>query len=857
MSAPDLRPSDRKGTAMKLGLVAMAMLAGTALAQPAFAQTAPASSVANPALWPVVRSKVVADPKIEARIDQILAAMSTEDKVGQLIQVDIANIKPEDLLTYKLGSILNGGTSGPYGNDKAPPADWLRLADAFYDASMERSDARPKIPVIWGTDAVHGNNNVPGAILFPHNIGLGASRNFDLARRIGAATAVETAAAGQDWTFAPTVAVAQDDRWGRTYESYSEDPAVVRGFAGAVVEGLQGTPGTRDFLSTSRVVSSTKHFLADGATDGGRDQGNAVVSEQELIDIHLPGYISAIEAGTQIIMVSFSSWNGVKMTGNKSILTDVLKDRMGFDGFLVSDWNAHGQLPGCTTESCAAAVNAGLDMFMYSGNNWKKLYDNTLAQARSGEIPAARLEDAVRRILRVKLRAGLFEAGKPSSRPLGGKFARIGAPEHRALARQAVRESMVLLKNDGVLPLKPSANILIAGAAADDISQATGGWSISWQGNDLTKADFPNGQTIRDGIEQAVAAGGGKTHFAADGSFAARPDAAIVVFGEKPYAEMLGDRPNLEFSPGDKSALETLRKLRGQGIPVVSLFLSGRPMWVNAEINASDAFVAAFLPGTEGGGVADVLFRKPDGGIAHDFKGTLSFSWPKRPDQFVLDRRRPGYDPLFAFGYGLTYAAPGRVARLSEDRPLGVAMANEVIFARGGSPEGWNLVLYGVPQMPKSVVQGASGALFANLFTVRGVDRRTQEDSRAFTWTGRIPAEARFEPARPPDLTREAAAGQSLIVEYRVDTPPTGVVELGMVSRDTNRVTIPITEGVKVAPVGIWRSVAIPLRCLADKGLDVARVTAPFVLGSPGALGLTVSDVRLGQASAPLACPPE
>ncbi len=841
---------------MRFGPIALGLLASAAIALPATAQEKRAgSAVANPALWPVVKSKVTKDPKIEARVEQILAAMSVEDKVGQLIQVDIANIKPEDLKTYKLGSILNGGSSGPYGNDKAPPADWLRLADEFYAASMDRSDGRPKVPVIWGTDAVHGNNNVPGATLFPHNIGLGASRNYDLARRIGEATAVETAAAGQDWTFAPTVAVAQDDRWGRTYESYSEDPAVVRGFAGAVVEGIQGRPGSKDFLLPNRVVTSTKHFLGDGGTDGGRDQGDALITERELIDVHLPGYISAIEAGTQIIMVSFSSWNGVKMTANRSILTDVLKDRIGFDGFLVSDWNAHGQLPGCTTENCPSAINAGLDMFMYSGDKWKTLYDNTLAQAKSGEIPAARLDDAVRRILRVKLRAGLFEAGKPSSRALGGKFELIGAPEHRALARQAVRESLVLLKNEGVLPLKPSANILIAGTAADDISQATGGWSITWQGTDVTKADFPNGQTIRDGIEQTVAAAGGKASYSADGSFTTRPDAAIVVFGEKPYAEMLGDRPNLEFSPGDKSALELLRKLKGQKIPVVAVFLSGRPMWVNAELNASDAFVAAFLPGTEGGGVADVLFRKADGGIAHDFKGMLSFSWPKRPDQFVLDRRRAGYDPLFPFGYGLTYAKPGRVPKLNEDRPMGSAITTDVVFGRGGSPDGWNLVLYGVPQMPKSVVTGSTGALFGDLFKVRNVDRRTQEDSRAFTWTGRIPAEARIEPSRPIDLSRQAAAGDSLIVEYRVDTAPTGPVELGMVSGDVTRVVVPITDVVKAAPAGSWQRVAVPLRCFAGKGLDLARITAPFVLASPGAGGLTVSDVKLGKAEAAIPCP--
>lgn len=838
---------------MNLRLVSAIALAG-GIAVQAVAQAAPQpSATANPDNWPVVRSSVAKDPKIEARAEQLLAAMSLEDKVAQIIQVDIANIKPADLLTYKLGSILNGGNSGPYGNDKAPPRDWLKLADEFHEASMMREDGRPRVPVIWGTDAVHGNNNVPGATLFPHNIGLGASRNSDLIRRIGQATAAETASVGQDWTFAPTVAVAQDDRWGRTYESYSEDPAVVRDFAGAVVEGLQGKAGTPEFLSQRHVVSSTKHFLADGGTGGGRDQGDARITERALIDVHFPGYQTAIEAGTQIIMVSFSSWNGVKLTANKSLLTDVLKQRMGFDGFLVSDWNAHGQLPGCSNESCPSAVNAGLDMFMYSGNGWKKLHENTLAQVRAGEIPAARLDDAVRRILRVKLRAGMFESGKPSSRALAGKFETIGSPEHRALARQAVRESLVLLKNTGVLPLKPNANILVAGMAADSIAQASGGWSITWQGDNLTNADFPNGQSIWSGIEQAVKAGGGTATYSADGSYSAKPDSAIVVFGEKPYAEMLGDRPNLEFSPGDKADLALLRKLKAARIPVVAVFLSGRPMWVNAELNASDAFVAAFLPGTEGGGIADVLFRKPDGGIEHDFKGKLSFSWPKRPDQFVLNRHDAGYDPLFAFGYGLSYAKPGKVPRLNETRPIGVALGSGPIFGRGGSPEGWSMTLYGPPQVPKSVVNGASGTLFG-LFSVRGVDRRSQEDARAFTWGGRIPAEVRIDPPRPIDLRKQFAAGESLIVEYRIDAAPTGAVELGMISGDTARATVPLTAAVKTAPLGTWQRVAVPLRCFADAGIDSSRVTSPFILAGTGTLGLSISDVHIGGASDAVAC---
>ncbi|HEX8555423.1 MAG TPA: glycoside hydrolase family 3 protein, partial [Sphingomonas sp.] len=426
------------------GLVGLFIAAGVAAqsgtpSSPAVAKS-DLSPVARPALWPKAIARPARDPKIEARIDAILRAMSLEDKVGQIIQADIAGIKPEDVRTYKLGSILNGGNSAPNNDELAPPTEWLKLADAFFDASMVRTDGRPKIPIIWGTDAVHGNNNIVGATLFPHNIGLGAMRNRDLIRRIGEVTAIETAAAGIDWSFAPTLAVVQDDRWGRTYESYSEDPAIVADYAGAMIEGVQGRVGTQDFLAPRHVIATAKHFVGDGGT-GGRDQGDARVPETVLRDVHAAGYPPAIAAGTLSVMASFSSWNGAKMHANRSLLTDVLKDRMGFQGFVVGDWNAHGQIEGCTNESCAAAINAGLDMFMLSGD-WKALYRNTLAQARSKEIRPERLDDAVRRILRVKLIAGTFERGRPSSRALAGKMNLIGAPEHRAIARQAVRESL-------------------------------------------------------------------------------------------------------------------------------------------------------------------------------------------------------------------------------------------------------------------------------------------------------------------------------------------------------------------------------------------------------------------------------
>ncbi|TXC71203.1 glycoside hydrolase family 3 protein [Sphingomonas ginsenosidivorax] len=819
----------------------------------ASAQDAPLSPVAHPELWPKVQSRPALDPGVEAKVTAMLRAMSIEDKVGQIIQADIATVKPADLLTYKLGSVLNGGNSAPNSDELAPPAEWLKLADAFYDASMTRSDGRPKIPVIWGTDAVHGNNNIVGATLFPHNIGLGAARDPALMESIGRITAKETAAAGLDWSFAPTLAVVQDDRWGRTYESYSEDPALVASYAGPVVSGIQGKVGTADFLGPAHVIATTKHFLGDGGT-GGRDQGDTKVPETVLRDVHGAGYPPAIAAGTLSVMASFSSWNGAKMHGNASLLTDVLKGRMGFNGFVVGDWNAHGQIPGCTNESCAAAINAGLDMFMMSGD-WKKLYANTLAQAKSGEIKPARLDDAVRRILRAKMLAHSFDMGRPSTRPFAGKFDLIGSAEGHAVGRQAVRESLVLLKNDGnVLPLKPAANILVVGKAADTIAQQAGGWSITWQGTDVPNSGFPNATSIWKGIDQAVRAAGGTATYAADGAYATKPDAAIMVFGETPYAEFMGDRPTLEYSPGDKSDLALLRKLKAVGIPVVAVFLSGRPMWVNAELNAADAFVAAFLPGSEGAGVADLLFADKAGKPAHDFRGKLSFSWPRRPDQYVLNRRDAGYDPLFPFGYGLTYADHVVLPRFDETRPAGMAVdSGGVFFAKGRVPDAWSLSL--AEGSGSTRIVGNTGRSPAGALTVAGVDRNAQEDARRFTWSGAREADLHIDPNAPLDLSREANGELSLVVQYRVDAAPTAAVAVTMAggkgATDTPA-AVAVGGVLRAAPVGQWQTLAIPLKCFVTAGLDPARVTQPFAMTTSGRLTVSIADVRVTRADVPM-----
>ncbi len=605
----------------------------------------------HPALWPKAQSPAsFTDAKTEKFVSDLMAKMSVEEKVGQTIQPDISTFKPDDLRTYPFGSVLAGGNSAPRGDNKAPAPEWIEMMREFRKISMEARPGYTPIPVIFGIDAVHGNNNIVGATIFPHNIGLGAAHDPDLVKKIGEATAQEVAATGMDWTFAPGVMVPRDDRWGRTYEGYSEDPAIVSEYAKQITLGLQGPPSQRNAIQAGRIAATAKHWLADGGTDNGKNTGDSSISEEDLIKIHAPGYVSAIDAGVMTIMASYSAWHGERMHGNKALLTDVLKGRMGFEGFVVSDWAGYSWIPGCKPDDCPAGLIAGLDMFM-APTDWAGLFKNTVAEVKSGAIPMARLDDAVRRILRVKVKLGLFDP----ARPFEGKINLLGDAKHRALARRAVRKSLVLLKNDGALPIKASAHVLVAGSGADDIGMQCGGWTISWQGTKNTNADFPNGQSIYAGIKEAVNAHGGDATLSVDGSFTTKPDVAIVVFGETPYAEGFGDRPNVDYQPGNRTDLPLLKKLKAEGVPVVSVFLSGRPLWVDPEINASDAFVAAWWPGSEGGGVADVLIGDAHGKPRNDFHGKLSYSWPKSATQTPLNVGDPNYDPRFPYGYGLTY----------------------------------------------------------------------------------------------------------------------------------------------------------------------------------------------------------
>ena len=626
-------------------LMAVALAFGCRLSGTAQAE-APA---VHPATWPELKAARPADPALERRIDALLARMTTAEKVGQLIQVDIGAVRPDDLRQYPLGSVLAGGDSGIDGDERAPPADWQALARAFRAVSTESRPGHVPIPVIFGIDAVHGHNNIVGAVLYPHNIALGAANDPELARRIGAATAEDVAATGIDWAFAPTVTVPQDRRWGRYYEGYSEDPALVKRLAAAVVEGLQGPPQRTGLLQSGHVAATAKHFIADGGTADGEDEGDAKVSEADLVATHLPGYEGALGAGVLTVMASFSSWQGTKMHANRALLTDVLKGRLGFDGFVIGDWNAHAQVPGCTRDHCPAAINAGVDMLM-APLGWRSLFERTRADVEAGVIPKERLDDAVRRILRVKLRLGLFDA----ARPWEDRLDALSLPAHRALAREAVAKSLVLLKNDGVLPIRAGARVLVTGGFADDVGLQSGGWTISWQGTCTTKADFPQAQSILAGLKDVLQANGGVLINDNEDVEVTRPDVAVVVFGENPYAEFFGDLKLGIYN--NRAALLRLKEMRRRGIPTVSVFLSGRPLWVNPELNLSNAFVAGWWPGTEGGGVADVLVGDRDGRPRRDFTGRLPFRWPVRLGEApYLGTAAAESLPV---GFGLSYAVP-------------------------------------------------------------------------------------------------------------------------------------------------------------------------------------------------------
>lgn len=837
--------------ALSLVLAAVAAQATAAESQDESQAQAKAGTKAQPAAvqWPYVNTGLKRDPELEKILDQILARMTLGQKVAQMIQPEIAYLSVAQMRKYGFGSYLNGGNTAPYGKKQASAELWLKYADEMYEASVDAKQDGSRIPTIWGTDAMHGHSNVYGATLFPHNIGLGAAHDPELVHRIGLATAKEVAVTGIEWSFAPTVAVVRDDRWGRTYESYSEDPAIVKAYAGQMVSGLQGTLG-KDFLQGFGRIATAKHFVGDGGTEKGIDRGDTLIDEQGLRDIHAAGYMTAVQAGVQSVMVSFNSWNGVRLHGHKYLLTDVLKNQMGFDGFVVTDWNGHKFVEGCDLEQCAGAINAGVDVLMVP-EHFEAFYHNTIRQVEQGIIPQARIDDAVRRFLRAKIRWGLLSRGKPSSRVESAQMAVFNSQEHKELAREAVRKSLVLLKNNGkVLPVSPKSRVLVAGDGADNIAKQAGGWSVSWQGTDNTNADFPNATSVYQGIAQQVKAAGGQVELAVNGDYRKKPDVALVVIGENPYAEWFGDIQQLEYQHGDKRDLALIKKLKQQGIPVVTVFLSGRPLWTNKELNASDAFVAAWLPGSEGQGVADVLFSDIQGKARYDFQGKLSFSWPKYDHQFVLNKGDANYDPLFAYGYGLTYAEHKELGQFSEQASATAASGSDdgiqPLFLRNLAADmAWVLSDNSAAQNKAALITTPYGvSADGKSLAMQSVNLAYQEDGRQLRWNSAENASASLRYLKPVSASRYSAA-KALRFSLRFDQQVPAELKLAVLCDQQGlcQRQLSLTEPLAHLKPGLWHTVEVALDC-ADAAA-VERISDALVVSSNGQHSLALAEMVL------------
>ncbi len=590
----------------------------------------PPTATAEPPAFPYL------DPglPVSDRVEDLLSRMTLEEKVGQMALVDWPHLSSDsDIASYHLGALMT--TSENLSDDQNTPQNWADKHDTYQSVAL---GGRLGIPIVFGTDAVHGHNNLLNATIFPHNIGIGASRDPVLAESIGRITAIESAATGFNWTFSPCLCVARNERWGRTYESFGEDPEIASMMT-SIIDGYQGA----SLADPDSVLATAKHWVGDGGTVGGDDQGDTQISEAELRAIHVPPFADAIARDVGSIMISYSSWNGVKLHGDQYLITDVLKDELGFTGFVVSDFRGINQLPGDYTSDVRTSINAGIDMVMIPDNY--QLFTTTLIdEVNAGNVSQARIDDAVSRILTKKFEMGLFES------PLVDRSnqSEIRSQEHLDVAREAVRKSLVLLKNENdILPLsKDLSSVFVAGKNANDIGNQSGGWTISWQGS---SGDITAGTTLLEGIQTAVDPSTSVT-FSQDGVGAAGHDVAIVIIGETPYAEGDGDRPS--YIGLDQQDIATLDNVQAAGIPTVVILVSGRPMVVTDRLPDWDAFVAAWLPGSEGQGVADVIFGD------HNFTGTLPQSWPDSESQVPINTGDAQYAPLFPYGFGLSYSTP-------------------------------------------------------------------------------------------------------------------------------------------------------------------------------------------------------
>ncbi|GIU67795.1 glycoside hydrolase family 3 protein [Candidatus Phycosocius spiralis] len=796
--------------------------------------------------WPKPHTTTQIDMGLEDLIEKQLAQMTLPQKVAQIIQADIASITPEEAKQYHIGAILNGGNSAPASQMDATAQQWLDLVDSFW--SYEE-DQYP-IPIVFGTDAVHGHSNIAGATIFPHNINLGATRDQALVTSVGVATAREIAVTGMDWTFSPTLAVAQDLRWGRTYEAFSCDPALVGELGGALIRGLQGTPGHEDFLGDDKVGCAAKHFLGDGGTKNGRDQGETDCDEDKLIAVHAMPYVKAIEAGVVSVMASFSSWGGQGMHGRRDLLSDVLKRHWRFDGLVAGDWNGHGQLPGCSPSFAPQSLLAGLDMYM-APDSWQGLLASTIQAVEENPAWLPRLDDAVKRMLRFKARLKLATKGRPSQRSLAGRFDLLACDTHRQIARKAVRASAVLLKNaHQFLPLSRDQRILVCGRGANRLDLACGGWTLSWQGGGDLAASFPKSQTFLAGVRAHMGADNAKLDFAENGQWVEKPDVAIIVLAEEPYAEFRGDCDSLDYRPGDLDDYHLIQRLKDQGIGVVTILYSGRPLWINPALNASDAFVAAFLPGTEAGALADLLFGTVQGERI-DFSGQLPFPWPAFGDQFDVCSPSPSRPPLFPLGYGLTLKDRSSWKKIHE-------VAGRVskdpcrIFDRGVAQGDWQFSLcdHAGQGGAIKVLTGRGVKALGGGLHVKAIDYGQQENAISGAW--RAKAQLIFEYHSQGeiavDLRRESNAGYGLCLS--------GLMEQG--------------ESLRLALLGAWSGLdetamafflplsgavrqgdtfVIALKQFENLGIDLKLVRFLVIAGEAGA-SLTLAKAIIAPVTA-------
>ena len=781
-------------------------------------------------------------------IDNLIQNMTLEQKIGQIIMPDIDEVTPEDARKYQLGTFLNGGGKFPNKNKNSSVEDWKKLSEEFYNASPVVNGVL--IPILWGTDAVHGHNNVIGATIFPHNIGLGSTMNPDLIKKIGEAVAKEVLSTGIPWTFAPTIAVPQNDLWGRTYEGYSENPELVSMLGEAMILGLQGEGDS--FLDDNHVLATAKHFLGDGGTKDGIDQGNTIINEQELRDIHGEPYFAAIGSCIQTVMASFNSWNGEKAHGSDYLLQNILREQMGFDGLVVGDWNGHGQVPGCSKENCPQSFNAGVDIFM-APDEWKPLYENTLDQARNGQISIERLDEAVKNILSVKYLLGMFDGRKPHLYP----YNYIGDNKHRAIARQAVRESIVLLKNNNnTLPIKSGKHILVIGDSANKITKHMGGWTITWQGRENQNSEFPNSKSIFEAIKLKAENNGGSAEFSNSSDYEKKPDVVIFVYGEDPYAEGDGDRKHIFYENQDKRFLKYMREIADKKIPSVSLFISGRPLIVNEEINLSDSFVQLWLPGTAIEGITDVIFTNKNNEINYDFKGKLSYSWPKFSYQTKLNYGDEEYDPLFPYGFGLTYADENY--RDSINIKETVPQRDEItLFLGSAYPSYKEIISYYDSDKNEQIYEGISADIYKNEkagILISKFDYKKQDDAKRIDF-GKKNTMKFWEISSGSSEDLSYMKNGSLELILKPQSLSDKKIELVIqCSKNVNQINISGTKEcykafdlsnlLKDESLGVWKKITMPFSCLNNDSFEISSITSRAKLATSGDWVVDIHSIK-------------